>query len=291
MVLVPAAAARADVSLTAAQHEMLGIRTVAAMAATAPLRVPALARVVDPLPWIKLDADWRAATTAARAAQREAERAQRLHAADSSVSGRAAETADSQAAAERARRESLAAERSLTMGTALTGMDDAARRRLFADLALGRARILRFEALRDVPAGTAFDGASLDGPASAQPIQWLGRAPQANPASLVPGFLGVAPGLDASPGEAVGARLHSSQRAQDGVQVPETAVLRWHAAAWVYRAQGPDTFVRVAVTLLQRLDDGSWLASGVQPGEAIVVAGAAALLTADLGQAAAAGEH
>lgn len=283
-----AAAAGAEVSLTPVQQDNLGVRTAVVVAAAASQQVPAIGRVVDPLPWIKLEGDWRAAVAAASTAQREAERSQRLHAADSSVSGRALEAADTQAIAESARRDSLDAERRLTMGAGLAGMDAAARRRLFDDLAKGRARVLRFEALVDEPAGTVFDGASLEGSASASTVEWLGRAPQANPANLAAGFLGIARGIDASPGEVVDARLHRAAT-RPGVRLPAAALLRWNRATWVYRQRDAQRFVRTAITLVQRLEDGAWLATGVEAGDAVALAGVEALLGAELAQALAGG--
>ncbi|TDR45669.1 hypothetical protein DFR29_10497 [Tahibacter aquaticus] len=281
--LACASAASAEVSLTPAQRDNLGVRTTVLQAVAASQQVSAIARVVDPLPWIKLDGDWRAAVAVAQAAQREAERSQRLHAAESTVSGRALEAADAQVVAENARRDGLDAERRLTMGAGLAGLGDAARRRLFDDLVKGRARVLRFEALGIEPAGTVFDGASLVDDASAPSIEWLGRAPQANPTNLAPGFLGIAHGLDASPGEVIGARLHKPGT-QVAARVPAAALLRWNKATWVYRQRDAQTFVRTAIRLVHPLDDGDWLATGVKTGDAVAVAGAAALLSADRAQ-------
>lgn len=282
--LACASVASAEVSLTPAQYANLGIRTAVVMTAAVPGQVSAIARVVDPLPWIRLEGDWRAAVAIAQAALREAERSRRLHAADSSVSGRALEAADTQAVVESARRDGLDAERRLTMGAGLVGLDDAARRQLFGDLARGRARVLRFEALDDEPAGTVFDGASLAGDGSVPPVEWLGRAPQASPANLAPGFLGIARGFDASSGEVVDAWLHKAGT-RVAARLPAEALLRWDKATWVYRQRDTQTFVRKAITLVRQLDDGAWLATGVEAGDVVVVAGAGALLSADLAQA------
>ena len=68
------------------------------------------------------------------------------------------------------------------------------------------------------------------------------------------------------------------------VAVARSAVVRdVHGGAWVYEQTAPHTFVRRRVSVSDTLGDRVVLASGPEPGAAIVTAGAAELYGAELG--------
>jgi hypothetical protein len=85
------------------------------------------------------------------------------------------------------------------------------------------------------------------------------------------------------PGERVAVFLPLRGEAES-VAVARSAVVRdVHGGAWVYEQTAPHTFLRRRVSVSDTLGDLAVLASGPQPGAAIVTAGAAELFGAELG--------
>jgi hypothetical protein len=283
LTLVPLA--HGEVSLSPAQTDNLGLRTQRAEAAQAPFAEAAVARVIDPLPWIRLENDWIAAQAAVQAASAEATRTRALNAAGSGVSSHVMETAQAAFAAEQAKLRSVAAERRLTLGAAAQALDAKAWSVLIDDLAQGRAHLLRIEPV--APMGAVhFDAAALRGAVDSIAVQWLGPAAQST-GSAGPAYIGVVHTGALAVGAVLDASLSDSTRSVSGQRIPDAAVLRWTGRDWVYVATDAHTFERHAVTLLRRLDDGNWLVDGVEADDAVVIVGAATLLTAELGQGAA----
>jgi len=279
--LLTASLAHAEIVLTQAQFDHLGVRTYPVVAASAGTEFAAIARVIDPLPWIKIDNDWQAATASTQAARAEASRTRELNRNGNGVSSHVMEAAQAQLAAEEAKLRSIAAERQLLWGEALRRVDAAA---MTQDLASGRARLLRIEPAVIATRPTEISGAAiLAGSSGRTALQWLGSAAQAgNSASA--SYLGIARDSSLAIGEVCSAVLFAPAPELSGARVPDSAVLRWQGRDWVYVAQAPLHFERRDVHLLRRLDGGDWLVAGIELGDLVASEGAAALLAADLGQ-------
>jgi multidrug efflux pump subunit AcrA (membrane-fusion protein) len=71
---------------------------------------------------------------------------------------------------------------------------------------------------------------------------------------------------------------------QDGVTVPEAAVVFGEGASWVYLDKGRGRYLRVPVDTVRRTDGGYFLpaAGGVTAGQPVVVNGAGLLLAREL---------
>jgi hypothetical protein len=167
--------AHADITLTQAQFDNLGIQTRPVVAANAGTEFAAIARVIDPLPWIKIDNDWLAATASTQAARAEAARTRELNKNGSGVSTHVMETAQAQLAAEEAKLRSISAERQLVLGEALRRVDAVAWPALLQDLASGRARLLRIEPAVIAPKPSEPAGAALRTPELAPALAVLRR--------------------------------------------------------------------------------------------------------------------
>lgn len=87
---------------------------------------------------------------------------------------------------------------------------------------------------------------------------------------------GIAPGMNLVARLAEGA-------ARRGVTVPETAAIWWEGRAWVYRQAGATTFVRQELPIDSPARNGWFVASGLSPGDKVVVRGAESLLSTELG--------
>ena len=282
--LLVARLAHAEIALTQAQFDNLGIQTHPVVAASAGTEFAAIARVIDPLPWIKIDNDWQAATASTNAARAEAARTRELNKNGNGVSTHVMETAQAQLVAEETKLRSISAERQLLLGEALRRVDAAAWPPLLQDLASGRARLLRIEPAVITAKPAEVSGAAIRTVASDRTaLQWLGVSAQAgNSASA--SYLGIAHDGSLAIGEVAAAVLFAPTPELSGQRVPASAVLRWQGRNWVYVSEAALHFERQDVSLLRRLDGGDWLVTGIEAGDVIATEGSAALLAADLGQ-------
>jgi len=89
-------------------------------------------------------------------------------------------------------------------------------------------------------------------------------------------------GLMLRPGQAVTAYLTAPGGGRTAVVMPRSAVVRFTGKTWVYVALGPDRFTRLEIALEHPTPDGWAVTVGVNPGQAVVVEGAALLLSEEL---------
>lgn len=68
-----------------------------------------------------------------------------------------------------------------------------------------------------------------------------------------------------------------------GVVVPESAAVWWQGRAWVYRKTGTSAFVRQEFPVDSPAKGGWFVASGLSPGNKVVIRGAESLLSTELG--------
>ena len=112
--------------------------------------------------------------------------------------------------------------------------------------------------------------------------RFVGPAPEADAATRRPAYLYRAaqawPG--ASPGTPVVVFVPGAARApEEGVVVPDAAVVQWEGLTWAYRRHGPGRFERVRVTTT-RPTDGGWIAGPpFTRADSVVVQGAQELLS------------
>jgi len=140
------AAPAALLRLDAATQARLGIATTPLQAAYRKTTATGFARALDAGPLAQLDSDIAAAVAALAASQAEAARTKSLNAADQTVSKQAAETAAAQARSDAAKLTLLRRRVGLEWGPGLAKLGDTRRGRLVADIAAGRAALVRIDA-------------------------------------------------------------------------------------------------------------------------------------------------
>ncbi len=269
------------VALPTEVQRKLGVATEAAPAARHSGATTAFARVLDPVPLATLDADLVAAAGAAQASQAEAARTRSLAAADATVSAKTAEAAAAQARADAAKVALLRRRLGLEWGPAFMTMSDVRRADLIARLAGGRAALVRV----DAASGTAgVDGVTLDlGPDGKAFVQMLGPARTGDARLMSVGLLGVVSGPPAArlgAGMTVPATL-AAGGGQPGVLVPRGAVIRAGGETYAYVRKDAGRFERRTLGGVAAEPGGLFVASGLRPGEPVVVSGAAALHAAE----------
>ena len=277
----PAMGAPPTVSLPATAQRKLGVISQPAPAARHAGVSTAFARVLDPVPLATLDADLIAAVASAQASKAEANRTRTLAAADATVSAKAAEAAAAQARSDAAKVALLRRRLGLEWGTAFMAMTDGRRADLLSRVAAGRAALVRIDAASGTTGG---QGVTLDlGPDGKASVQVLGAARTGDARLMSVGLLGVVSGPQATrlgAGMTVPATLAVGD-GQAGVLIPRGAVIRSGGETVAYVRKDADRFERRTLGGVAADAGGLFVASGVRPGEPVVVSGAAALHAAE----------
>jgi len=278
----PAAAQGAAlVKLDAATQARLGIVTAPLQAARRSATLRGFARVMDPGPLAQLDSDIATAVAAAAASAAEASRTRMLNAADQTVSKQAAEAAAAQARSDAAKLGLLRRRVALEWSPALARLSDARRSRLVADIAAGRAALVRIDSASGLAraAGTATLDLGAGGSARAA---ILGPARTGDPRLQSTGVLALVRGpaaLQLGAGTVAPATIAAGAGAQ-GVVLPRAALLRTGGRTFVYIRRDAADFERRAVTGALSDPDGLFATTGFKAGEPVVVSGAGQLFAA-----------
>lgn len=274
------------------------IRAVALQQTRRAPSVVAFGMVLDPGPLISLSAQIAAArgklasTQAVTALKRsEAARAADLYRTRHNISQAAFQAAQSQLLVAQAAQASAQAQlgellaRARTDWGAKLGLAAASGTAPLPELERGAEQIVEVS----LPLGQSLPPASIDPRASTPDgkrvaLRLVGRAPRAVVGVAGPSLYYLMATQDSAP---IGTPLTvalSGHGTVAGVLIPASAVV-WHdGQALVYRQSAPGTFVPVAVPTLTRAGGGYFLAEGgdaaLQPGQRIVVSGAALVFSA-----------
>lgn len=278
----PALAASVVLKIDAATQKRLAIVTAPLAAANRTASVKGFARALDAVPLATLDADIVTAASALAASQAEATRTRALNAADQTVSKKAAEAAAAQARSDAAKLALLRRRLGLEWGPSLQAFSDARRGRLIADLAAGRATLVRIDAASGLASLRGTAAIDLGGPQLAH-AAILGPARVGDPRLQSTGLLALVSGPQAMSlgvGTVAPATLSIGSGAR-GVMIPRTALLRTAGQTFAYVRRDTGSFERRPVVGGVSDPGGLFAPSGFRQGEAVVVKGAAQLFAAE----------
>lgn len=278
----PVLAAPTDlVKISPATQTRLGVATAPLRAAHRGASVSGFARGLDAVPLAILDSDIATAAAALAASQAQATRTRALNAADQTVSRQVAEAAAAQARADAARLTLLRRRLGLEWGPSIAALADARRGRLVADLAAGRAALVRIDAAGGL--AQLRGAATLDlGPAGSAKAAILGPVRIGDPRLQSTGLLALVTGpraLSLGNGSVVPATLAQGGGAA-GVILPRGALLRTGGQTYVFVRRDVGDFERRLVTGGLTDPDGLFVTSGFRAGEAVVTTGASQLFAA-----------
>ena len=268
-------------ALDAAQRARLGIVTGVLAPAQDQQGRTAFARAVDAGPLAAIDSEILIARAAAAASAADAARLADLARQDQSASARSVQAAVAQATADRARLALAERRVALEFGPGLARLGSAARAALIADIAAGRAALLRI----DSPGQADTVGRVTVGDPPV-PITVLGTAATSDARIQGAAFLGVlrGPGArEAAAGRLLAARIAGGGR-ETGTILPSAAVVRMAGQLWAYVPKGA-SFERRALAQARPVDGGWFTTSGVRPGNTVVIKGAGTLLGIENGLA------
>jgi hypothetical protein len=267
--------------LDAATQRRLGVVTQPLTAQRRGSSVTGFARVLDPVPLATLDSDISQAGAALAASQAEATRTRALNAADQTVSKRVAEAASAQGRADQAKVQLLRRRLGLEWGPAVAGLSDARRGQLIADIAAGRAALVRIDSAAGLAQTSGSAVLELGGGVRAF-ATLMGPTRTGDPRLQSTGVLGLVRGpasLQLGVGTVTPVSLASAGRA--GVVVPRAALLRIAGQTFAYIRRDAGSFERRPLSGATPDPAGLFVAAGFRPGDAVVVSGAAQLFAAE----------
>lgn len=278
----PAWSASATLKLEPAVQSRLGVTTRPLVAQSHVASASGFARGLDATPLATLDSQIAAAAATLEASQAEAKRARDLNRADQTVSTRAAEAAAAQARADAAQLRLLRQRLGLEWAPALARLSDLRRGQLVADLAGGRAVLVRIDLNRGQAATASRATLDLGGGQRAS-AEVLGPMRVADAALQTTGLLALVRGPQAAllGSGSVAPATVGSGAAVSGVVVPREALLRTAGRTFAYVRQSPTTFERRELEGPIPDPGGLFVSAGFRPGEAVVVKGAAQLFAAE----------
>ncbi|HVV00889.1 MAG TPA: hypothetical protein VHH88_05970 [Verrucomicrobiae bacterium] len=280
---LPTTNGAAAITLDSAGRENMGLQSTALQGIEVSPRVTAYGRVLDPAPLGAAVADLAAARAASEASKAELERLKTL-AAQNNTSARALETGEANAARDKALAQAASLRLLSAWGTAIATRTNLAE--LVQMLAAGRSALVELNLIpgeaQTVPGAEAT--ITTDGHKNPFSANILGPAPMVDPQLQSRGLLLLvsSTGGHLSPGMAVTGSLAASGKPETGVAVPDTAVLHYDGADWVYVESNPTSFERRRISLERSISDGWLVIAGLKPGEKVVTVGGQSLLSSEL---------
>ncbi len=258
----------------------LGIATAPLQAARRAISVTGFARALDPGPLAQLDSDIITAIAAQTASQAEAARTKAL-ATDQTVSKQVAEAAEAQARSDAAKVQLLRRRVGLEWGPSLAKLSDTRRGKLVADIAAGRAALVRIDSALGLSRAHGNVELELGGGVRVH-AAILGPARVGDPRLQSTGALALVTGpqaLQLGAGTVAPATINEGAGGA-GVVIPRAALLRNAGQTFVYVRRDRGAFERRAVPAGLTDPDGLFVTSGFQVGEAVVTKGASQIFAA-----------
>lgn len=270
------------VKLDRAKQASVGIVVGAAAARELPREVKGYGRVLDPSPLRASFVEIDSAGAALEASKKEYERVKGLFARDQNASARTVEAAEAALRRDQAQWEGARAKLIGAWGRPLVQQKDF--RALANALTSHEAILVRLdlpisEALFAPPVDARL--VSLADEERSAEAEFVGFATTADPQVQGQGFLFLLREnvLGLRPDMAVIGYLRTSKDTLRGFVVPRAAVMRSDEQTWVYVQQDDTTFHRKAVELDRPVEDGWFIARGLDESDRIVIAGAQVLLS------------
>lgn len=239
-------------------------------------------RVLDPAPLMSSLVDLDAAEATVEASRKEYERVKALFARDQNASARAVESAEAALKRDEAQLNGARAKITATWGRPLVERKDfraLAQALMNHEALLVRVDLPISEALFAPPSGARI--VSLASEERSAEAEFVGFATAADPQVQGQGFLFLLRenALGLRPDMAVIGYLKTTKDSLAGFVVPRSAVVRTEEQAWVFVQQDETTFRRKTVELDRPIDDGWFIASGLEQSDRVVTAGAQILLS------------
>lgn len=272
---------QAIINLDLASQKLIALQTAPLQPATQPLELKAYGRVLEPASLIVLANDVASAKAALDASQKEYRRLDALFQQGGNASAKALETAQAtmehdQIALQTAQQQLLS-----TWGQPIAAQTNLPS--LIQSLAKLQSVLVRLDLPAAEPLSQAPTGARLLLPGKSETVaaRFLGPATTTDPQLQGKGFLFLSTNAVAgfAPGLAVIGFLQLPGAAHSGVLIPDAALVRSDARAWIYVQTAPTNFERQEIVLDYPAAGGWFVTNGLNTNQRVVVIGAQDLLS------------
>jgi len=278
------------VELDAESQTKLGVKIAPLEAAQYQKMLQGPGTVLDVRPIAQTMTDITTANAAVTASSAALKRAQGLYKAQASISQAALEAARRQAVADEATLALARTKARVAFGPDAPWLDASRRREILKQLTSGSAAIAKaafpsgLDAANDMTLTIHKVGAAPTGQSWKVTTVWTGPSDPNVPGPTLFAYIKSAKGL--SPGDHILAEI-AQGAPNDGVTVPNSAVVIAGGQAWCYAVEEDNHFVRVPVDLDYAEGGGYFQAAGrneaLKPGAKIVIDGAGLLLARETG--------
>ncbi len=271
------------VSLSAETQKRIGLESAAVVETNFPAQVAAYGAILDPTPLVTLHGELASDEASKEATAKIAQREKALYAADQTASQKSVEAAETDESAAEIKLQSAREGLRLGWGDVVANLAGPEREKLIDDLVARRVALARVdlpigESVTNLPSAAMVSPVGQERWAAAQPLSFAGSI---DPKTLGQGIILRVEHPDPllAPGGPVRAFFPVSGPPRRGALLPESAIVRFNGAAWIYTADGATNFTRREVAL-DTLTPSGWLATnGPASDERIVTVGAATLLS------------
>ncbi len=239
--------------------------------------------VLDPTSLITSQNEMATTLVSLETSKKAAARAKSLFDQGENVARKTLESTEADVRANEIKLQSLQQQIALEWGQNISKLSATNLQTLINNLLANKTAIARM----DLPAGEAIS----DEPTAARITtlsseQWqtakvISRATKVDPKTQGEGFILECDSTQVRPGASIRALLQTTSAAQQGVTVPESAVVQFIGKVWTYVATSTNTLTRTEVSL-QIPAQGGWFQSStnaVKAGDRVVVQGAQELLS------------
>jgi hypothetical protein len=239
--------------------------------------------VLDPTFLITAQNDIATTTIALDTSKKAAARAKSLFDQGENVARKTLETAEADVRANELKLQAARQQIALEWGQNISKLSSNDFQTLIKNLLENKAALARVD---------LFGGETISGEPTAARIitlgsdQWqtariISRATKVDPKTQGEGFIVECDSTQLRPGASLSAFLQTTGVAQQGVGVPESAVVQFAGKAWTYVATSTNSFIRTEISL-QIPADGGWFQSStnaVKAGDRVIIQGAQELLS------------
>lgn len=266
------------VSLDLNAQQLIGLQTATLAQASLPTEIKAYGRVLDSASLISLHSDVLAKRASLQASQQQYLRLKQL-ASQNNASAQALETAEAQLKHDQSALETAKAQLVAASSAAILSEPES----FFNDLAGEKAVLIRLDTEAGEWPAESPTAALLLPPGTSLRIagDFIGHAAVTDPMIQGAGFIFVVtnalPAL--TPGLAISGFLQLAGGSENGMIIPDAAVVRSGGDDWIYVQANQTNFERRKIILDRPATDGWFVTNSVAPDENVVVAGAQVLLS------------
>jgi multidrug efflux system membrane fusion protein len=239
--------------------------------------------VLDPAPLITAQNEIATIAVALETSKKAAARAKALFDQGENVARKTLESADADVKANEIKLKSFRQQIALDWGDGITKLSPTELQSLISDVLNSKLALVRV----DVPTGEMISGELAAARISTlNSTQWqtakvISSAPKVDPKTQGQGFILQCSSAQLRPGAAVTALLQTAGTPQQGVIVPEAAMVQLIGKAWSYVQTGTNSFTRQEISLATPVD-GGWFqisTNSLKAGDRVIVQGAQELLS------------